>query len=158
MGKSGFSFIITESGVFVAHPETSYILQESIFTRAEKSNSPKMREIDRKMILMMSDLRGFTALTANMKPEKVITFLNRYLGKMVDILMAHRGVIDEIIGNGILAFFGAPESLEDHTSRAVACALEMQTAMAEINVENQKEALVRTTSLSPEAYPLFSSV
>ena len=72
--------------------------------------------------------------------------------------MAHRGVIDEIIGDGILAFFGAPESLEDHTSRALACALEMQTAMAEINVENQKEALVRTTSLSPEAYPLFSSV
>ncbi len=62
--------------------------------------------------------------------EKVITFLNRYLGKMVDILMAHRGVIDEIIGDGILAFFGAPESLEDHTARAVACALEMQTAMA----------------------------
>ena len=92
---------------------------------------------------MMSDLRGFTALTANMKPEKVITFLNRYLGKMVDILMAHRGVIDEIIGDGILAFFGAPESLEDHTTRAVVCALEMQTAMAEINKENQKEGLAR---------------
>ncbi len=54
----------------------------------------------RKISMIMSDLRGFTALTSSRKPEEVINFLNHYLGKMVDILMEHRGIIDEIIGDG----------------------------------------------------------
>ena len=85
----------------------------------------------------MSDLRGFTALTAEMDPQRVIIFLNRYLGKMIEILMDHRGVIDEIIGDGILAFFGAPEPMADHPEQAVVCALRMQAAMAEINAANE---------------------
>jgi class 3 adenylate cyclase len=89
----------------------------------------------------MSDLRGFTALTSNMPPEKVISFLNRYLGRMVEILIDYRGIVDEIMGDGILAFFGAPEPLEDHPARAVACALRMQLAMDEINLQNEAEGL-----------------
>ena len=91
----------------------------------------------------MSDLRGFTAIIAEMDPEKVITFLNRYLSKMIEILLDHRAVIDEILGDGILAFFGAPEPLEDHPARAVACALAMQAAMDEINAANEAEGLPR---------------
>jgi class 3 adenylate cyclase len=91
--------------------------------------------------MLMSDLRGFTALTSTMRPEQVITFLNRYLSTMLDILIDHRGTVDEIIGDGILAFFGAPESLEDHPARAVACALKMQAAMDEINALNEREGL-----------------
>ena len=76
-----------------------------------------------------------------MRPEQVITFLNRYLGKIVEILLDHRGTIDEIVGDGILAFFGAPEPLEDHPARAVSCALKMQQAMDEINALNATEGL-----------------
>src|SRR5208283_4872450 len=90
---------------------------------------------------MMSDLRGFTALTSTMSPEQVIKFLNRYLGKMVDIILDHRGIIDEIIGDGVLAFFGAPEALENHPELAVACALKMQLAMEEINAQNESDGL-----------------
>jgi class 3 adenylate cyclase len=91
--------------------------------------------------MMMSDLRGFTALTSSMKPEDVITFLNRYLGKMLEIILDHHGIIDEIIGDGILAFFGAPETLENHPELAVACALKMQIAMQEINAQNEADGL-----------------
>jgi class 3 adenylate cyclase len=91
--------------------------------------------------MMMSDLRGFTALTSSMKPEDVITFLNRYLGKMLEIILDHHGIIDEIIGDGILAFFGAPETLENHPELAVACALKMQIAMQEINARNEADGL-----------------
>jgi len=76
-----------------------------------------------------------------MKPEDVIKFLNRYLGRMVDIILDHHGIIDEIIGDGILAFFGAPETLENHPELAVACALKMQIAMQEINGQNEADGL-----------------
>jgi hypothetical protein len=62
---------------------------------------------------------------------------------MVDILIDYQGIIDEIIGDGILAFFGAPEPLEDHPARAVACALQMQAAMDEINALNEADGLPR---------------
>ncbi len=95
----------------------------------------------REVSLLMSDLRAFTAMTAGMEPEKVITFLNRYLGKMIEILVDYKAVIDEIVGDGILAFFGAPETQEDHPARAVACALQMQMAMDEINALNEADAM-----------------
>jgi class 3 adenylate cyclase len=95
----------------------------------------------REVSLLMSDLRGFTAITADMPPERVIAFLNRYLSKMIEILMDYRAVIDEILGDGILAFFGAPEPMADHPARAVACALQMQAAMDEINAWNEAEGL-----------------
>jgi hypothetical protein len=62
---------------------------------------------------------------------------------MIAILLDHRAVIDEILGDGILAFFGAPEPLENHPARAVACALSMQAAMDGINAENEAEGLPR---------------
>ncbi|MCF8113553.1 MAG: HAMP domain-containing protein [Desulfotignum sp.] len=116
-----------------------YLTKEVVQQLLESEDGLKLGGEQRELSLMMSDLRGFTSLTSFMAPEEILTFLNRYLGKMVEILMNHRGVIDEIIGDGILAFFGAPEPMKDHTVRAVACALNMQAAMDEINTMNEQD-------------------
>lgn len=120
-----------------------YVTQEVVNRLLHSHDGLKLGGEIRNISIMMSDIRGFTALTSNMKPEEIITLLNRYLGEMVDILLDFRGIIDEIIGDGILAFFGAPEPLEDHPERAVACALKMQQAMAEINTINMVDGLPR---------------
>ncbi|MGA8832502.1 MAG: adenylate/guanylate cyclase domain-containing protein [Desulfomonilaceae bacterium] len=120
-----------------------YVTQEVVNRLLKSHDGLKLGGEIREISMMMSDIRGFTALTANMKPEDIITLLNRYLGEMVDILLDFRGIIDEIIGDGILSFFGAPEPLEDHPERAVACALKMQQAMAEINTRNMVDGLPR---------------
>jgi hypothetical protein len=60
---------------------------------------------------------------------------------MVDILTRYRGTIDEFQGDGILAFFGAPLEAEDDPERAVACAIEMQAALVEINAEQRRRGL-----------------
>ncbi len=118
-----------------------YLTKEVVHRLLESKDGLKLGGEAREITLMMSDLRGFTALTSHMAPEQVIAFLNRYLAKMVEILIDHTGVIDEIIGDGILAFFGAPEPLEDHPARAVACALKMQAAMELINQLNEADGL-----------------
>ena len=118
-----------------------YVTQEVVKRLLESKDALELGGETREVSILMSDLRGFTALTADMHPGQVITFLNRYLGKMIEILMDYRAVIDEIIGDGILAFFGAPENQEDHPARAVACALSMQAAMEEINAQNAVDGL-----------------
>ena len=120
-----------------------YVTQEVVTKLLESEGALEMGGETREVSLIMSDLRGFTAIIAEMDPEEVIIFLNRYLSKMIAILLDNRAVIDEILGDGILAFFGAPEPLEDHPARAVACALSMQAAMDEINAANEADGLPR---------------
>ncbi|MCX5889495.1 MAG: HAMP domain-containing protein [Deltaproteobacteria bacterium] len=118
-----------------------YVTQEVVKRLLEDKDALEMGGETRQVSMLMNDLRGFTALTSDMDPEDVITFLNRYLGKMIEILLEYRAVIDEILGDGILAFFGAPEPMEDHPVRAVACAMAMQAAMDEINFLNEADGL-----------------
>ena len=95
----------------------------------------------RTVTILMSDLRGFTPMSQERTPEEVVQILNIYLGKMIDVITKHGGAIDEIIGDAILVLFGAPLAAEDDTERAVACALEMQAAMAEVNAINTRKDL-----------------
>ena len=88
---------------------------------------------ERVVTIMMSDLRGFSALAARLTPHQVIEFLNLYLESMVEVITRYGGTIDEIIGDAILVIFGAPVASGDHAAKAVACALDMQLAMAEVN-------------------------
>jgi adenylate cyclase len=88
---------------------------------------------ERETTILMSDLRGFTAMTERMPPREVIEVLNLYLETMVDVIARYEGTIDEIIGDAILVIFGAPLAYDDHAAKAVACAVAMQLAMIDVN-------------------------
>ncbi len=92
----------------------------------------------REVTFLVSDLRGFTALSMKLSPQEVINILNRYLGRMVEVIRQYRGTLNEIEGDGILTFFGAPLVSKDDHERAVACAIEMQNAMVEVNAEQRR--------------------
>jgi adenylate cyclase len=92
----------------------------------------------REITLLMSDLRGFTALAERLEPTEVVALLNHYLSAMVELIQKRGGTIDEIIGDAILVIFGAPLAMEDAAQRAVRCALEMQQAMGEVNDHNRQ--------------------
>ena len=51
--------------------------------------------------------------------------------------MKYKGTINEIIGDALLVIFGAPQDMADQAERAIACSIEMQNAMAEVNKENR---------------------
>jgi class 3 adenylate cyclase len=97
----------------------------------------------RTLTLLMSDLRGFTPLTEGLPPEQVLRLLNSYLAAMSDVILVYQGTIDEFVGDAILAIFGAPLARDDDARRAVACAVAMQGAMAELNRRNEAEGLPR---------------
>ncbi len=95
----------------------------------------------RELTMLVSDLRGFSAMAAQLAPQTVISMINRYLARMIETVTRYRGTVDEFQGDGILAFFGAPLSATDDPERAVACALAMQRAMGEINAEQRRLGL-----------------
>jgi len=92
----------------------------------------------RNVTLMMTDIRGFTSMCERLEPEDVMTVINNYLGIMTTIILSYNGSINEFIGDAIMAIFGAPIGYADHAERAVACAIEMQTAMKDVNEKNKK--------------------
>ncbi len=96
-----------------------------------------------KLSIMMSDLRGFTALSERMDAHDLLSMLNHYLGEMTEIIARNKGTIIEFIGDGIMVIFGAPEYFEDNASHAVACAVEMQARMRDINDWNEKNGYPR---------------
>jgi class 3 adenylate cyclase len=90
----------------------------------------------REVTVLMSDLRDFSALSERIGPEAVITLVNRYLGRMTPVIVAHGGTIMDFIGDGILVLFGAPFSRPDDTVRATRCAWAMQREMDTLNEES----------------------
>jgi adenylate cyclase len=90
----------------------------------------------RTVTILMSDLRGFTALAERLEATEVVSMLNHYLSAMVEVIHRHGGTIDEIIGDAILVLFGAPVATEIDARRAVLCALGMQQAMEGVNDQN----------------------
>jgi adenylate cyclase len=116
-----------------------YLSDEIVTDILERPEGLELGGDLRRVSIMLSDIRGFTSLSENLAPAQVVTLLNRYLGAMTDIIMAHHGTIDEFIGDAILAVFGAPQRRDDDADRAVQCALAMQAAMLDINARNEAD-------------------
>lgn len=95
----------------------------------------------RHVTLLICDIRGYTTVSEKLPAEQVMRLLNRFLGSMIDLIIEFGGTVDQILGDGILAIFGAPLDLEGRSRSAVACALEMQAAMEAINAENARDGL-----------------
>jgi class 3 adenylate cyclase len=92
--------------------------------------------------VLMADIRDFTTLSETLAPEELLTFLNDYFARMVEIIVRNGGVVDKFMGDGILAVFGAPVAVEDHAARAAACALEMHFCLERFNAERIRSGLV----------------
>jgi adenylate cyclase len=94
----------------------------------------------KEVVLLMSDIVGFTEKSEKLGPEKVVEFLNYYLSEMAVIIRnKYYGTIDKFIGDLIMAIFGAPIEFGDEVDRAISCAIDMRKKLKEINVELKKQ-------------------
>ena len=105
-----------------------------------KNTAPVPTEL-RKVTVLMSDLRGFSLLSADHHPGLMVRILNNYLAVMFEVIEAYGGTIDEVLGDAILVLFGAPLLRHDHAEAALACALAMQLAMERVNQTNADQGL-----------------
>ncbi len=80
-----------------------------------------------------SDLRGFTRMSEATTPEKMVELLNEYFELMVETIFKYEGTLDKFMGDGIMAFWGAPAVQADDAIRCVECALEQMNVLGELN-------------------------
>lgn len=89
--------------------------------------------------VLMADLRGFTSLSDTISGEMVVDILNTFLQEMTEIIKQHHGTIIEIIGDEILAVFGAPVESNSMVADAIAAAISMQNSMRKVNRYNSSK-------------------
>jgi adenylate cyclase len=87
----------------------------------------------RQVVVLFSDIRGFTSLSERMSPDEIASLLNRYFTEMVEIVFEHGGTLDKFMGDALMALWGAPIARADDADRATQAALAMQRALAGLN-------------------------
>ncbi|MFL5321242.1 MAG: adenylate/guanylate cyclase domain-containing protein [Myxococcaceae bacterium] len=83
--------------------------------------------------VLFADLRDFTALSEKLSTNQVLGLLDEFLSEMTRVVFRNAGTLDKFLGDGLLAYFGAPIPTGDHAKVAVTCALQMQQALKELN-------------------------
>jgi adenylate cyclase len=88
---------------------------------------------------MFSDIRGFTTLAESQEPEETIELLNTYYTLMFEAITSQGGVVNQMVGDGLMAIFGAPLPLKEPALAAVRAALDMQEMIVLLNAEREPQ-------------------
>ena len=114
------------------------VLRQEIDTLLNAENKLRHEKPqNRRVTIMRADLRGFEVMAETYSAAMVMDLLNRFLGIMTEVIVAHDGIIDKLMGDSILVLFGAGDRQSgDGVEQAIACAVRMQHAMSAFNSQN----------------------
>lgn len=129
----GWRYMVLERSAREMRAMFSSYLSNKLVSQLEKNpGAARIGGDNREVTVMFTDIKGFTAFSERHKPQVVVARLNEYLAAMVQLIYQHDGTVDKFMGDGIMAYWGAPLSQPDHARRAVACALAMKELMVEL--------------------------
>jgi len=114
-------------GKYLAPDVVSELLKNDLSGRLEGQH--------RNVTVLFSDLRGFTALAEKLGPAGTGQLLNAYFDVMVPLVFKQKGTLDKLIGDAIMAFFGAPLEIKNHPGEAAMCALLMIEALDSLRLK-----------------------
>ena len=91
----------------------------------------------KELTIYFSDIRSFTTISEHYKtdPMGLTNLITRYMDKMLPIIMNNEGTVGKLIGDAIMAWWGAPLDVENQATKALNAAKEMEVALAELNIE-----------------------
>ncbi len=115
------------------------VLNEVLHNYKEYLKSSAGQKVE--ITILFSDIRGFTTMSENTPPEKIVQMLNIHFTQMADIILKHNGTLDKYIGDAIMAFWGAPLPDKDHAENAVKASIEMLEALKTVNAELREQGL-----------------
>jgi adenylate cyclase len=104
----------------------------AVMDQVLRAGAPLGGEV-RSVTVLMSDLRGFTTISERLPPQVVSEMMNEYFTAMVDVILAHRGLVQDFIGDAIMAVYGAPLDDSEHCWHAARTAVGMHAALETLN-------------------------
>ncbi len=134
-------FVESRSKRELANLFGTYVPPELVDEMVKDPDRYSMQAQDRELTVMFSDMRGFTALSETMLPQRLQQLLNHVFSRLTHIIRQRRGTIDKYMGDCVMAFWGAPVDTPNHARLAVQAALEMTAAVQEVNVEHRTQGL-----------------
>ncbi|CAN5922339.1 adenylate/guanylate cyclase domain-containing protein [soil metagenome] len=93
----------------------------------------------RAVVVLFSDIRGFTALSETMNPDAMATLLTEYFTEMVECVFRHGGTLDKFIGDAVMAQWGAPIGSPDDPDQAMAAAIDMMVELQKLNAKWEEQ-------------------
>jgi len=94
---------------------------------------------NKELTLMFTDIQNFTHISEDINPQALMEYLSKYFQVITKIVIDSSGTVDKYIGDGMMAFWGAPVDDVDHALHACLAALNIQEALQKLNQEYQKE-------------------
>lgn len=102
-------------------------------------NEDELQGVERIVSVLFADLRGFTTRCESLPPVKAVKLLNLYHEHMTKIIEDHGGIVNQLIGDGIMALFGATGRSAGHAGEAIAAGRAMLTGLLELNAKLAEE-------------------
>ncbi|HZD92877.1 MAG TPA: adenylate/guanylate cyclase domain-containing protein, partial [Candidatus Sulfotelmatobacter sp.] len=142
-----FALVAAQAGAAIdnatAHEK---IAQQSLQRSAlERFLSPEVAEmvvanphirlggVNQEVTVMFADIRGFTPMSENLEPSRVVEILNEYFTRVTDVIFDNGGTLDKYMGDAVMAVFGAPISKGNDAENAVNSAIQIQRLLIELN-------------------------
>jgi len=137
-----FRYMILERRAREMRSMFSSYLSPKLVSRLEREpDAAKIGGDTKEVTIIFTDIKGFTSFAESRTPLEVVERLNEYLAAMVRVINNYDGTVDKFIGDGIMIYWGAPLTQDDHSERAIHALLAMKQALNELCIkwENNKE-------------------
>jgi adenylate cyclase len=130
----------TKKGRYLRHAFEHYLHPSVIASLMENPDELKLGGERRVLTVLFADIVNYTGLTETMStdPVALVTMLNEYMTRMTDRILESKGVVDKIRGDGIMAFWGAPNEVPNHAQAAIDAAVAMLEELKGLNVSDPR--------------------
>lgn len=137
-----FRYLVLERSAREMRSMFSSYLSDKLVSRLEKDpDAARIGGDNKEVTILFTDIKGFTTFSEKHTPQEVVARLNEYLAAMVQVIERFDGTVDKFIGDGIMAYWGAPLAQPDHAQRAIACMLAMKEKMQELSIKWEREGV-----------------